>query len=95
MLEEQPFLSAKYIASELGVSANSIKAILFNDLVLKKYRRRWIPHFLSENDKEKRVEYSKLILDELIKARKNFFNIIMTGDESWFFYEYDYKEMYA
>ena len=70
MLEEQSFLSAKYIASELKVSANSIKTILFNDLGLKKYRRRWIPHFLSENDKEKRAEYSKLILDELIKARK-------------------------
>lgn len=95
MLEEQPFLSAKYIASELGHSPTAIKSVLINDLGLKKYRRRWIPHMLSEDDKEKRVEYSKEILKELIKARKNFFNTIMTGDESWFFYEYEHKEMYA
>ena len=41
-----------------------------------------VPHVLTEENKEKRVELSEQLLEILEKG----FNNIVTGDESWFHY---------
>ena len=57
-------------------------------LKFKCFHLRWIPHPLTENIRSKRIETSKQLLAEMMKAEKNSFHFFVTGDESWFAYEY-------
>jgi hypothetical protein len=63
-----------------------VKEILRRELGLKKFSRRWVPHFLSDGQKKLRVDASRKLLSLLgIDAEHNF-KRIATGDESWFRY---------
>jgi len=53
--------------------------ILHSKLQLTKVCAKWVPHKLSAEHKEKRVETSKQLLEVLEKG----YNNIITGDETW------------
>jgi len=56
LIEENPHISIRYLAFELGVSYGTISVIIHDELKLKKLCARWVPHQLSEECKQKRVE---------------------------------------
>jgi histone-lysine N-methyltransferase SETMAR len=58
--------------------------ILQRELGMRKFSRRWVPHFLSPAPKPARVEAAKTILRVLQDAESNDFEGIATGNESWF-----------
>ena len=56
---------------------------------------RWIPHMLSKEHKNNRVELSKNLLNEIEKAKSTNFRFFVTGDESWFYYTFDNKSQWV
>lgn len=59
---------------------------------MKNVHFKWIPHQLNSYQKENRVKISKEILDCLQKAKRHNYIFILTGDESWFEYTYNYRK---
>jgi hypothetical protein len=55
---------------------------------MRRFSRRWVPHFLSEAQEAARVEASKEMLRILQDMEENKFDGIVTGDEPWFRYFY-------
>lgn len=94
-LSKQPFISARQIAKQLSISPMTILRVLNVDMGLKRFTRKWVPHELTVEQKNSRVEKSKLILNILEKAQKNNFVNVMTGDESLFYFRYQSSHMYA
>lgn len=94
-LETNPFASARMIARRLRIAVSTVTEHLHNSLGMKNIHFRWIPHRLNSSQKKKRVTLSKQILQFLEKAKKNKYVFILTGDESWFDYSYNYKQKWV
>ena len=62
---------------------------------LRRFVRKWVPHELTVEQKNMRVQRSIEILEILKKSEKKYFIDIMTGDESWFYLKYQSSYMYA
>jgi transposase len=85
MLEERLFLSCKIIARHFRVAKATCLRILREDLGLRKFYLRWVPHTIDAPQKQNRVTLSGELLEILREQRaKNFIDVI-TGDESWSF----------
>ena len=67
--------------------------ILTHHLGLKKYCRKWVPHTLTETQKEQRKVGAQKILDILSNRRRSPF--VITGDESWIYTENECSLTYA
>lgn len=90
-LECNPFSSARMIARKLHIATSTVTDHLHNSLGMKNVYCRWIPHRLNSTQKETRVKLSRQILELLQKAKKNNYMFVLTGDESWFEYCYNFK----
>jgi hypothetical protein len=64
--------------------------ILHDVLLLKKFNLRRIPHTLDSNSKAELIALSLELLEVLMSQRRNEFDHIITGKESWFYFEYLY-----
>jgi hypothetical protein len=64
-LAKHPFASPKNIASHFDISILVVKDLLSRELGLRKFTRGWVPHSLSERQKNERVTQSRLLLDLL------------------------------
>ena len=85
LIEENPHISIRYIAFELGVSYGTISGIIHDELKLKKLCARWVPHELSEQCKQQRVEICKENLAKLESGQWRSCDIV-TGDETWIYH---------
>jgi hypothetical protein len=94
-LEAEPFASTKSMAKAFHVSKETIKRNLIECLGFKKYSSKWIPYFLSPEQKEKRVIKAQELLDILLEVQDRGFENIMTGDESWFRMQYFHSCQWA
>jgi transposase len=95
MMYKYPFTSARVIAQHFLMTVPTIKDILQGELGIKKFSRRWVPHFLSPAPKVAHVEALKTILRVQKDPESNDFEGIATGDESWFRYCYPSSTMFA
>lgn len=94
-LEKYPFSSARAIAQHFFTTVPTIKDILQRELGMKKFSRRWVPHFLTPPQKAARIAAATEMLRILQAAETNDFEGITTGDESWFRYSYSSAKMFA
>jgi hypothetical protein len=62
---------------------------------LEKSTRRWVPHTLSDRQKETRVETSNELLQILNDLEADSFHGIPTGDDPWFHYLSESSDMFA
>jgi hypothetical protein len=62
---------------------------------MRKLTRRWVPHDFSATDKAKRVVDARTLLQALRNDQSHNFSHIMTGDESWFYYNDESPTMFA
>jgi transposase len=60
-LADEPFLSARTLAKRLLVHPQTIKRVLTEDLGMRKFTRRWIPHELSLSNRQQRVELAETL----------------------------------
>jgi hypothetical protein len=72
------------IAESLNVPKSVVLRILKEDLGKRKLCARFVPHSLTPEQKEDRVTSCQDII-AMADADKNFFNKIITGDETWCF----------
>ena len=87
LLDKEPFLSAKKISSYLMIPYTTVTHILKNRLEYRKFFFRWVPYKLTEEIKDIRVKKSKKMLTFLRNTNKYPWRTIITGDESWIYFQ--------
>lgn len=80
-------LTCKMISAELKISTGSVHTIVHEKLNKRKLYAKLVPHFLTEEQKEQRVNAARDFI-EFADSNPDFLNKIITGDESWCF-QYD------
>jgi hypothetical protein len=78
-MHQYPFAGARLIAQYFLTTVPTIENILQRELGMRKFSRRWVPHFLSPAQKVSRFEASKTILRVLQDAESNHFEGLATG----------------
>lgn len=82
-----PKISTRAISDNIGISHESVRKILSEDLDMKKMNCRWIPKILTEAEKRQRVSTSRSILSAYADDWDSFVYRLVTGDETWVSYE--------
>ena len=67
----------------LQIGSAAAESIRHNYLGLRKITYRWIPHLLTEAQKQDRVDYCLAMLKKFDSGSSK---RVITGDESWFYY---------
>ena len=62
VLQNDRRITCDEIAHEVGISHGSVYTILTRRLHMRKIAARWVPHFLSQTEKDRRVEISQELL---------------------------------
>ena len=75
------------LSEELGINEYSVHEILRKDLKMRKLGSRIVPRKLSDEQKQRRIEFSRDLLISF-QNTPNLENRIVTGDETWL-YQYD------
>jgi histone-lysine N-methyltransferase SETMAR len=79
-------VNVKNIVAELGISQGSVVDIIHNELNMTKVSARWIPRLLTPVQKLQRRECSEQLLHLCNRDEDNFFDRLITMDESWIHY---------
>ena len=93
MLEERPFETVRTLAAALGYSHETIRTTLHDELGLRKFVLRWVPHKLSSSQKQQLVQVSRKILSHL--ESPGGCSSVITEDESWFYDENAHDSRWA
>ena len=84
-IEENPNASTRSMSDALGIPLTSVYRIL-TQLHFQYFKCKWVPHRLSDDQKFKRVERSKELLEKLGPMSDRQLANVITEDESWFFF---------
>jgi histone-lysine N-methyltransferase SETMAR len=85
-LKKFPFANARVMARNFLVDRATIKRILDQELGLRKFTRRWVPHILSVEQKLRKVMESQSLMTILANLADKNVQGVMSGDELWFSY---------
>ena len=86
MIERDWHITYREIQASLGIDMKAIHTILHDHLSVRKLSySRWIPHNLTEAQKQTRIKWSKEMLKKFNRGRSNLAYNIVTGDETWIF----------
>jgi hypothetical protein len=83
------------IGESLGIAPSTGYSRLVETLGFKNYILRWIPHILTAELRQKRVEFARQLLEVLENQRIIGFAHLVTGDESWFLRHYERECMWC
>ena len=93
LLDENPRILLSKIAATLEISYGTAHKIVTEDLGLNRVCCRWIPHALTDAQRDRRVEASRENLHRHFLEGQDFLKRIVTGDESWlYFYDPETKQ---
>jgi len=84
LVNDGPHISIDYIAAILDISHGSVYTILKQHLGLRKITSRWVPHKLTDEQRQRRID---ICMENLQKFESGSWRLcdIITGDESWLF----------
>ena len=85
-IDQDPHSSIREISSNLGRSYGIVQTILLEDLTLKKVCARWVPHFLTEDQKRHMVLCARKLKQLLEPKLHNRPEEVITGDETWIYF---------
>jgi len=85
LLLEDPYQSARSLASALLVDKNTVCRVLRDEMNMKKVNAHWIPHELSDQQKMRRVGVAREMLHVLNNVR--YFSTVLTGDETYLYWK--------
>jgi histone-lysine N-methyltransferase SETMAR len=88
MLDEHPFSSVRSISRTLNSPSTTIWRYLTHHLGLVYKHSKWVPHMLSADQKQKRVNDCSELAIILERCKHNGWRDIITGDQSWFVCSY-------
>ena len=80
-------LTVRMIADELDLNRETVRTILLYDLGMRKVCAKLVPKILSEDQKQRRVNFCKGMLEK-IRYDPDILYQVVTGDETWVF-QYD------
>lgn len=90
MIADDRRITVRELADILGIGPASVHEILSTHLNVRKVVARWVPKLLTPDMKRTRVELSTQLLEMVNNTHPNFYDRLVTGDESWvLFYEPD------
>ena len=84
LIEEDPHSTYDDIEEQTELSSGTISRIIHDHLKLKKISSRWVPHDLTAEQKQLRVEFCRKNLRKLEEGAWRLCDI-MTGDEIWIY----------
>jgi len=87
LLDQDRRLSVREVAQELDLCKSTVHTIVTTNLAMRKVCARLVPKVLSDEQKERRVQASRDML-ERVESDPNILDYVVTGDESWV-YQYD------
>ena len=86
LIGNDPRITVRESASELGIGSSAVDSILHDHLHVKEHLIRWVPRCLATNMKRDRVDSCRELLQIKMQSQGNFLQRVVTGDESWFHY---------
>jgi hypothetical protein len=88
IIDQDPYISLRRLERILGHSKKALKKIVEEKLNMRKLSTRWVPHILTPEQMQARVDAAELMKKKLLQCKKMGFKNIVTGDESWFYLSY-------
>ena len=88
IIEDDPHSTYQQIEAILGISSTTINSIIHDYLNLRKVCGGWIPHALTDDQKQLPLQFCRHSLKRFEENRSRHVFDIITGDESCF-YHYD------
>lgn len=85
LIESNPQVTHDEIKAATSINQFSINQIIHDHLKLRKLTSRWIPHELSDQNRQLRLEICKENLARISESKIRL-NDVITGDESWFYW---------
>lgn len=73
------------IEASLGISSGTVRKILHEELGVKKLTSRWVPHLLTQEQKDCRVEWCRFMLRKFDGGKSRSVSQIISGDETWIY----------
>lgn len=86
-IKEDPRSSLRTLAATTGIPRETVRHILVTELNLRKVCSTWIPHKLSDANKELRVNCAKQLRSVLSELGDDASHVFAVEDESWFFFQ--------
>ena len=84
LIDDNPRISYSYLEEHTSLSRGTLQRIIKDELHLTKRSSRWIPHHLTDANKQRRLEFSKAMLQKLNSGEWRM-DQIMAGDECIFY----------
>ena len=85
MIEEDSRVRVLQIAESVGISSRSVSNILHDVLGLSKVSATWVPHMLTDEQKCKRVQWCRKMIEKFDRGRSIAVREIVSGDETWIY----------
>ena len=85
VIENDPCCSYDEIEAETSLSRGTIQTIIHEHLKMRKLTSRWVPHKLTEKNRQDRVRICTENLANFDKKQWRLTDVV-TGDESWFYH---------
>jgi hypothetical protein len=82
VLEAEPWPSVRTIAEFLKIPVSTVHLYLTISLNMKSRHFKWVPHFLDDDLRAKRLEGARQLLDVLQTQERCYFRDLITGDET-------------
>ncbi|GFR67272.1 transposase [Elysia marginata] len=82
-IDEDPHISVRELSDTNGLSYGTVHTNITEYLRMKKVCARWIPHFLTVDQKRERVRCATELLNMFEPHGPKRFSDIVTGDETW------------
>lgn len=88
LIKQTRNITYEEIQQTLGIGASTVHSILHRHLGVRKLASRWVPHLLTDEQKEARIDFCHFMLEKFDQGRSKEVGNIVTGDETWI-YAYD------
>ena len=84
LITEQPKSTLVYLSGELLLSKETVRRILVDDLLFRKVCSTWVPHSLTEENKDQRVQCAtNLIHFFALHSMDDLLRLFTVEDETW------------
>ena len=86
LIEEDARYTVQEIEELSGIHSSSVLKILHERLGLRKICARWVPHLLTDEQKQSRVRLASQVIEKYDKCDPRHLEEIVTGDETWIYH---------
>ena len=86
LIEEDVCYTMQEIEELSGIHLSSVLKILCEQLGLRKICACWVPHFLTDEQKQSRVRLASQVTEKYDKCDPHCLEEIVTGDETWIYH---------